>query len=222
MKPAEMEENWNEDFNRINGIIHKLQQKDKNIFDKATRAFVSHIKSYSKHECNLILRIKDLDLGKIASCYGLLRLPKMPEMKKQFYETFIGPDKTVDINTLKYKNKQKQEAYQKKQTIYQETGEWPGKKIVKKSNESWTEAKKKEDKRKENRTKRQEIKKTIKDAKEKGEVIGKKRKNKYTQEDLDELAKDIRAIKKFKKNKISKEELDNQMGLTDSDNFDSD
>lgn len=221
MKPADIDESWNEDLNRINCIIHKLQQKDKNVFDKATRAFVSHVKSYSKHECNLILRLKDLDLGKVATSYGLLRLPKMPEMKDEFQQSFIGPEKTVDINSLKYKNKQKQEAYQKKQTIFQETGEWPGKKIVKKFNESWTEAKQRAEKRKENRKKRQEFKQVIKTAREKGEVVPKKRKNKYSQEDLEELAKDIRAIKKFKKNKISKEELDNQMGLTDSDNLDS-
>ncbi|KAL7022675.1 hypothetical protein ACKWTF_012341 [Chironomus riparius] len=223
MKAAETNEDWNDNFNRINGIIHKIQQKDKNIFDKATRAFVSHIKSYSKHECNLILRLKDLDLGKIASSYGLLRLPKMPEMKDEFNKSFIGPDKIVDINSLKYKNKQKQEAYQKKQLIYQETGEWPGKKvIVKKSNESWTEAKQKKDIRKENRKKRQEIKKNVHDAKERGEAVPKKRKkNQYSQEDLEELAKDIRAIKKFKKNKISKEELDNEMGLS-NDSGDSD
>lgn len=38
--------------------VRNLQISDRKIFDKANRAFVSYIQSYSKHECNLILRIK--------------------------------------------------------------------------------------------------------------------------------------------------------------------
>ncbi|KAG5671579.1 hypothetical protein PVAND_001772 [Polypedilum vanderplanki] len=217
LKLYEYDESWADDLKYINSIIHKLQTADKSIFDKGTQAFVSHIKAYSKHECYLILRLKDLDLGKVATSYGLLRLPKMPEMKDEFKKSFIGPTTEVNVNDLKYKNKQKQEAYKAKQEIYQTTGEWPGKKILKKSNESWAETKKKKELRKENRKKRQEAKKSMREAKDNGEHVNNKRKNKYTQEDLDELAKDIRAIKRFKKNKISKEELDEQIGYSNSD-----
>jgi ATP-dependent RNA helicase DDX55/SPB4 len=38
--------------------IHKLQLKDRGVFDKAVRAFVSYFKAYSKYECKLILRLK--------------------------------------------------------------------------------------------------------------------------------------------------------------------
>lgn len=218
LKELDVDESWDDEFNKTSSIIHSLQKGDKRIFDNGTRAFVSHVKAYSKHECNLILRLKDLDLGKVASSYGLLKLPKMPEMRDEFKTSFIGPDKIVDINTLTYKNKQKQEAYKAKQDIYKETGEWPGKKYIKKSTEAWDEAKKKKDFRKENRSKRQEFKKTIQEAKASGSVITKKRKAQYTQDDLDDLAKDIRAIKKFRQKKISKDELDNQMGFnSDSD-----
>lgn len=221
MQKVEAEEKLNEKFTELLQKIHEIQRKDKNIFDKGVRAFVSHVKAYSKHECSLLLRVKDLDLGRVASSYGLLRLPKMPEMKDKFKETFIGPTEVVDVNNLEYKNKQKQQAYQKKQEIYQETGEWPGKKIVKKSSESWGEAKNKRELRKDNRKKRQDTKKVINEQKASGAVIvTRKRKNKYTQEDLDDLVKDIAAIKKFKKNKITKAELDNQMGFDSDDNDD--
>lgn len=119
----------------------------------------------------------------------------------------------MQINNLEYKNKQKQEAYVKKQEIYKETGEWPGKKIVRKPTESWGEANKKRELRKDNRKKRQDVKKEINERKASGVSVAKKRKSKYTQEDLDELAKDIAAIKKFKKNKISKEEMEDAMGF---------
>lgn len=219
MQKIDVDDAWSEEFSGLNQKIHDLQRKDKNIYDKGTRAFVSHVKAYSKHECNLLLRVKDLDLGKVASSYGLLRLPKMPEMKEHFQKTFIGPSQEVNVNNLEYKNKQKQQAYQKKQEVYQETGEWPGKKNVKKSTVPWDEANKKREFRKENRKKRQDTKKSINEQKASGiQVVSKKRKNKYTQEDLDELAKDIAAIKKFKKNKISKEELDNAMGFNSDEN----
>lgn len=217
MQKVDIDDTWSDDFSELNSKIHDMQRRDKNIFDKGTRAFVSHVKAYSKHECSLLLRVRDLDLGRVASSYALLRLPKMPEMKEHFKSSFSGPSGDVNVNNLEYKNKQKQQAYQKKQEIYKETGEWPGQKIVKKPSEPWAEANKKREFRKENRKKRQEVKKTISEQKASGVIIGKKRKNKYTQEDLEELAKDIAAIKKFKKNKITKEQLDNEMGLDDSE-----
>ena len=45
------------------------------------KAFVSFIRAYSKHEASYIFRIKDLDLVGVAKSFGLLRLPRMPEMK---------------------------------------------------------------------------------------------------------------------------------------------
>jgi len=38
--------------------VRKRQLKDRTIFDKANKAFVSYIQAYSKHECYLLLRIK--------------------------------------------------------------------------------------------------------------------------------------------------------------------
>lgn len=177
---------------------------------------MSHIKAYSKHKCHLLLRVKDLDLGKVATSYGLLRLPKMPEMKQHFQTTFVGPAEEINVNSLEYKNKQKQKAYEKKQEVFKETGEWPGKKNVKKSgNVAWDEAKQRREFKKENRKKRQEVKKVISEKKAAGDVVVRKRKAQYTEDDLKELAKDIAAIKKFKKNKISKAELDTEMGFED-------
>jgi len=48
---------------------------------QSVKAFVSFIRAYSKHEASYIFRVKDLDMIGIAKCYGLLRLPSMPELK---------------------------------------------------------------------------------------------------------------------------------------------
>ena len=60
----------------------KLLKSDRSIMDKGSRAFVSFIQSYAKHECYVILRIKDLDLGGLATSYGLLKMPKMHIIRK--------------------------------------------------------------------------------------------------------------------------------------------
>uniref|UniRef100_A0A2M4BHJ5 ATP-dependent RNA helicase n=1 Tax=Anopheles marajoara TaxID=58244 RepID=A0A2M4BHJ5_9DIPT len=196
--------------------LHRLQQEDRATFDKANRAFVSHVQAYSKHECNLILRVKDLDLGKVATSYGLLQLPRMPEMKPHFAESFKGPDGAVDVWTLRYKDKQKQASFESKMKLYNETGEWKGKKkLIRKKSIPWELATKAREERKEIRKKRKEQKQKRKSAVEAGEAAPavKRKRNKFSQEELDELANDIRMLKKLKKKKITEKECDDEMGL---------
>ncbi len=45
------------------------------------KAFVSFVRAYSKHEASYIFRVKDLDFVGLAKSFGLLRLPRMPELK---------------------------------------------------------------------------------------------------------------------------------------------
>lgn len=214
-KNIELTENNRE---RIYNIIYKLQIKDRALFDKATRAFVSHIRAYSKHECSLLLRVKDLALGKVATGYGLLSLPKMPEIKENHKTEFTPPPKslTFDLNKIKYKDKQREQARQNKFEIYKETGEWPGKKnIIKKKTVPWEMAKMKKNEKQENR-KNRKLKKEKRENDETNVSKAKKRKaEKFTSEDLAELANDIKMFKKLKKKKITEEEFDENMGISD-------
>lgn len=195
--------------------LHKLQAADKGLYDKGVRAFVSHIQAYTKHECNAILRLKDMDLGKAATGYGLLQMPRMPELKTLKSENFIGPTIQVDITKLTYKNPQKEQARLEKLKQYEETGQWPGKKKHKKATESWEQTKKA---KMDIKTKK-ELRKAKKMRKKADEASNgpkaKKRKTQYTQEDLDELANDIRLFKRLKKNKISEEDFNKEIGLED-------
>uniref|UniRef100_A0A1B0A549 ATP-dependent RNA helicase n=1 Tax=Glossina pallidipes TaxID=7398 RepID=A0A1B0A549_GLOPL len=195
--------------------LHKLQINDKSIFDKGVRAFVSHIRAYTKHECNAILRLKDMDLGKAATGYGLLQMPRMPELKTLKSDNFIGPDFDVDIQKLSYRNPQKEQARQEKIRAYEETGQWPTKKKHKKLTESWEQSKKNklEGKTKKELRKAKKLRKKETEAAE--EKKGKKRKTHYTQEDLEQLANDLRLFKKLKRNKISDEDFCKEMGIED-------
>merc|ERR1719168_597427 len=124
--------------------------------DKAIRAFVSYVQSYAKHECNILLRIKDLDLGGVASSYGLLRMPKMPELKGVKIKNFV--EEKLDLNDVAYQDKQREKERQAKLTTFRETGEWPGAK-KKKETVAWSKNKEVLNKRREKKMKKAEKRK---------------------------------------------------------------
>lgn len=43
--------------------MHGLQRAERAVLDKGQRAFVSHVRAYSRHECNILLQAKELPLG---------------------------------------------------------------------------------------------------------------------------------------------------------------
>ncbi|KOC59272.1 ATP-dependent RNA helicase DDX55 [Habropoda laboriosa] len=173
-----------------------LQKHDRLLFDKANRAFVSYIQAYNKHECNLILRLKDIDLGKLAMSFGLLRMPRMPELKGKDVSSF--EQENIDINSITYSNKQKEKNRLEKLKIFEDSGVWPkAHKRKRKQTEPWSETKKRKLEKQENRKKRKEKK-----LKQVSVNSTKKQKRKINEQDIEELAKDIALIKKLKKKKV--------------------
>ncbi|KAH6914898.1 ATP-dependent rRNA helicase spb4 [Coprinopsis sp. MPI-PUGE-AT-0042] len=59
---------------------------NRTLHDLSIKAFVSFVRAYSKHEASYIFRVKDLDLVGVAKSFGLLRLPRMPELRAQAEE----------------------------------------------------------------------------------------------------------------------------------------
>jgi len=180
--------------------MRQMQQKDRLMFDKANRAFVSYVQAYSKHECNLILQLKDIDLGKLAMGFGLLKMPKMPELKGKNVSSFVGLD--IDVNTISYAHEQRELHRIKKLSEYQKTGIWINNqnKCKRKQAESWSETKKRKLERQEKRSKRKEKK----ELKQQFSITSnKKRRKRINEEDIEQLAKDVALIKKFKKKKVT-------------------
>ena len=183
--------------------MRTMQRNDRLMFDKANRAFVSYIQSYQKHECRLILKLKDLDLGKVAMSFGLLKMPRMPELKGQDISSFLQDD--VDINTISYKDKQREASRLEKLKVFKASGVWPSKKTRKmKNTEPWSEAKKIKAERQEKKKFKREWKQKKIELRGDSQPVKKKRKKGPSEEDLADLAKDIALIKKFKKKKVSK------------------
>ncbi|KAI0362347.1 DEAD-domain-containing protein [Trametes cingulata] len=83
--------------------IRKKILTDRALHDKAAKAFVSFVRAYSKHEASYIFRLKDLDLVGLAKSFGLLRLPRMPELKDISREGWEDAD--VDWDTYAYADK---------------------------------------------------------------------------------------------------------------------
>lgn len=68
---------------------------------QGVKAFVSFARAYSKHEASYIFRLKDLDLVGVAMSFGLLRLPKMPEMKgREEIKDWESVDVEVRVSSL--------------------------------------------------------------------------------------------------------------------------
>lgn len=78
--------------------IRELLLTDRGLHDKAAKAYVSFVRAYSKHEASYIFRLRDLDLVGVAKCFGLLRLPRMPELDKVNRGDWIDAD--VDVSNL--------------------------------------------------------------------------------------------------------------------------
>ncbi|KAJ9589586.1 hypothetical protein L9F63_017171 [Diploptera punctata] len=198
--------------------VKSFQLEDRAVLDKALRAFVSHIQAYAKHECNVILRLKDetFKFGKLATGFGLLKLPRMPELKGKDVSDF--EETKIDFNSIPYKDLQREKIRQEKLKKYQETGIWPksqqnSKRNVCKQTESWSLSKQKKLDKKTKREKRK-IKKEQQNA---AGIKKTKRKRNFSQEDIDELAKDIALIKKLKKKKITQEEFDEKFDALSND-----
>ena len=77
--------------------MRSIVLKDRDLHDKATKAFVSFVRAYSKHEASYVFRVKNLDLVGVAKAYGLLRLPKMPELKRK---SEGWTDAEIDVSAL--------------------------------------------------------------------------------------------------------------------------
>ncbi|RIB07190.1 P-loop containing nucleoside triphosphate hydrolase protein [Gigaspora rosea] len=201
--------------------IRKIVLMDRDLHDKGTKAFVSYIRSYSKHEANYIFRLKDLDLGKVAKGYCLLKLPKMPELKDIKIEF---EDASVNMDGYKYANKAREqkrlsklESDNAKLNIQQTSRQ---KKVFK---GPWSEKLAAKQRRTERRIKRSKKREYLK--KRKAEEINGSSDDINKSKDIgvcfedewEELQKEERLAKKLKKGIINQEEFDRVMGLTNND-----
>lgn len=117
-----------------------LVLKDRALHDKAQKAFVSWVRSYSKHQASSIFRITDLDWADLALGWALLKLPKMPELKgwdRKDYQV-----EQVDWENYAYKDKLR-EQHRKEALLHEKTTDPPpkthGRPTKRSSSTSWSQ-----------------------------------------------------------------------------------
>ncbi|KAF9438704.1 ATP-dependent rRNA helicase spb4 [Entomortierella beljakovae] len=220
--------------------VQKVVKSDRDLHDKGTMAYVSFIRSYSKHEASFIFRSKDLDLGALARGYGLLRLPKMPELKNEKSEGTIHGFTPADFDMDKYKYQDKQKEavrikklaeYKAKQAQKEKEAALKGEQNDKKRKQihktsAWSEKQEAKERKVDRQLKKQrkkeylkrvangEIKPGEKDSQNKddGSDEDKKEEDEDEEDSWEALAKEERLAKKVKKGKMSAKEFDKEVG----------
>ncbi|KAL4878648.1 P-loop containing nucleoside triphosphate hydrolase protein, partial [Aspergillus karnatakaensis] len=84
----------------------KAVRADRAIHDRGQKAFVSWLRSYSKHQASSIFRVADLDWEGLGKAWGLLKLPKMPELRNFSGDRTLGV--SLDWDSYSYKDKQRE------------------------------------------------------------------------------------------------------------------
>lgn len=135
--------------------IRNLVRDDRAFYDKAQKAFVSWARSYVAHKATSIFRAADLDWADLGNAWGLLRMPRMPELKDWKGDKLLGQD--IDWDNFAYKEKAREQT--RKAALEAERSGEKSKKVdevkrKRKNNEAWSAKHGKEDERVERREKR--------------------------------------------------------------------
>ncbi|ESQ48949.1 hypothetical protein EUTSA_v10020409mg [Eutrema salsugineum] len=174
-------------------IIRSAAIEDRAVFKKGKKAFVSFIHAYKEHDCPYIFRLRELQAGKLAMAYGLLKFPAMSEVR-QHRLSIVGftPVQGINFEDIKFKDKslekQRQQNLQARKEK-RERGKKSSKKVV--------------DASATNDSCKVELRKR--------KLTGKQRRTIQTAEDEEELALEARLIKKVKKGLITEDELEELM-----------
>ncbi|KAK3941720.1 hypothetical protein QBC46DRAFT_285469 [Diplogelasinospora grovesii] len=133
-----------EEVERTSAKFRAQAQADREVFQLAQRAFVSWARSYIEHQASSIFRIQDLDWLDLAKGWGLVELPKMPELRGLDIDRSLGLG--IDTEAITFKDKQREKKRQAEiaewkatkasQRAAEEAGEAGDKK--RKSNEAWS------------------------------------------------------------------------------------
>ena len=197
------EELCGDDSYSMSHKIRKIACRDREVYEKGLRAFVSFIQSYIKHQCNIVLQLKELDLCKLAYGFGLLHLPRMPELRDADVSGFVAMD--VDTKTIRYTDKVREKA--RIERLERETAA----KELKETEENNNKQDKQHTKASDSWSKQKEQKQKKNHRKENKANNAKKRKLQQNGVDVDDFMAEGLLLKKLKRGKISKQEFEERV-----------
>lgn len=196
--------------------VRHIVKTDRDLHDKSFKAFTSFIRAYSKHDASYIFRVKDLDLVKSATGFGLLKLPKMPELKDK--KDIIFTEEDLDWDTFKYADKSREkkrlkelEEYRKSLPVAPKAGKPKAK--------AWSEQVDAKERKADRKLKKERKREFLKRQREQEKQPKQPQEDDDDDEDdWDELAQEERMAKKLKRGKINQMEFDETVfGASDDD-----
>ncbi|KAI9263768.1 P-loop containing nucleoside triphosphate hydrolase protein [Sporodiniella umbellata] len=186
--------------------IRTIVKTDRDISDLGVKAFVSWTRAYSKHEASFIFRTKDINLAQLGMAFGLLRLPRMPELKDQTTDKFV--EEKIDWPQFKYSDKMKEAKRQRELAEQKQKPQQHQKKDKKAAWSDKTDAKERKSIRKEKKVaKREYLKKQAEEEKKRAREEENDH-DKDEGDDWDDLAEEERQFKKVKKGQLDKKAFD--------------
>lgn len=99
----------------ITSKFRDIVLRDRAYHDKAQKAFVSWVRSYSKHQASSIFRVGDLGWTELGEAWALLKMPKMPELKG--WDRADHQDRRPEVDWDEYAYKDKQRERQRKDAL---------------------------------------------------------------------------------------------------------
>lgn len=77
-------------------LARSASMSDREIYEKGIVAFVSWVRSYTQHEAAYIFNLANINVADAARCFGLLRIPRIPEFKNADVSGFQVADCNTD------------------------------------------------------------------------------------------------------------------------------
>lgn len=121
--------------------FRKYQLEDRSRHEMGVKAFVGFVRYYSKHMASSIFRLQTLDYLGVARSYGLMRLPKMPELR---YVTDMPEDgwlgEAIDMDTYAFADEVREKARLEglEEMKLQRANDSKRRKELKVKNEAWS------------------------------------------------------------------------------------
>lgn len=109
----------------------RIVETDRSVMLRACKAFVTYIRAYQEHQLQYLFPFKKLDIGELATGFGLLRIPRVKEILGRKIHHFERSD--IDPKTVRFKNKkaerdrQERLLTQEEDTVVEEEEEKPRK-----------------------------------------------------------------------------------------------
>lgn len=191
--------------NRLCDELRARSEKNREAMEKGVRAFVSYLRGYKEHHCRFIFRFKELELARLARSLGLLRLPRMKEIRKAPKSSLKGfTESSVNPDAVPFEDRAREK--QRQRALAEEAARRAA------NPEANADSRKEREKRK-----REEAAAVAAKAQNEKRLTAAKRRQVEAQDDFDDLDDDYRALKKLKKGKITEEEFDFEMGFEQPD-----